>query len=67
MNEDRIIELEIKAAHQEDLLQSLNLVVCDQQKQITRLEEMNKILNEKIKSINVVDDVNHGAEIPPHY
>ena len=68
MSEDRIIELEIKQAYQEDLIQALNTVVADQQKQIGRLEETCRLLNEKIKSlaqsgqsIEIVD------ERPPHY
>ena len=38
MNADRIIELEIKTAYQEDLFQALNKIVGNQQQQIDRLE-----------------------------
>jgi len=68
MLEDRIIELEIKQAYQEDLIQALNQVVADQQKQMGKLEETCKLLHEKIKSLaqnrpgpDIID------ERPPHY
>lgn len=68
MNEDRIIELEIKQAYQEDLIQALNQVVADQQKQIGKLEETCKLLYDKIKSLAQADG-HSGAvdERPPHY
>lgn len=67
MDEDRLTELEIKVVYQEDLLQALNQVVSEQQKQITRLEEIGRVLNERIKDMAGLDNVNQGAEIPPHY
>lgn len=68
MSEDRFIELEIKQAYQEDLIQALNQVVAGQQKQIGKLEETCKLLNDKIKSL-ALDDRQAGAvdERPPHY
>lgn len=68
MNEDRIIELEIKQAYQEDLIQALNQVVADQQKQIGKLEETCKLLHDKIKSLAMDDRLSGGLdERPPHY
>ena len=68
MSEDRIIELEIKQAYQEDLLQSLNRVVADQQKQIGKLEETCKLLNDKIKQLVLTDgNPSVSDERPPHY
>lgn len=69
MNDDRLIELEIKTAYQEDLLQALNNIVGAQQLQIQRLETTCQLLNERIKSLStegmggdtVID------EVPPHY
>ena len=68
MSEDRFIELEIKQVYQEDLIQALNQVVADQQKQIGKLEETCKLLNDKIKSL-AMDGRQSGAvdERPPHY
>lgn len=69
--ENRIIELEIKAAYQEDLLQALNNVVSQQQQQIDRLEMTCTLLNERIKSLSSQqpEGENTGSlhEIPPHY
>jgi SlyX protein len=69
MNDDRIIELEIKAAYQEDLLQELNKIVGQQQKQIDRLEATCRLLNERIISLS--SEGSRGGEnveeVPPHY
>ena len=40
MNEDRIVDIEIKIARQEDLLDSLNQLVYQQQKKIDELEAL---------------------------
>lgn len=69
MQQERITELEIRQAYQEDLIQALNQVVADQQKQIGKLEETCKLLNEKIKSL--AQSGRQGGEMiderPPHY
>jgi SlyX protein len=68
MNEDRIIELEIKTAYQEDLLQTLNKIVGEQQQQIVRLEATCRMLNERIKSLSVEGGGGESVEdLPPHY
>lgn len=68
MNEDRIIELEIKQAYQEDLIQALNQVVADQQIQIGKLEETCKLLHDKIKSLAFAGREPASIdERPPHY
>ena len=68
MNDDRIIELEIKAVYQEDLLQELNKIVSQQQQQIERLEATCRLLNERIKSLSVEGGSGETIdEVPPHY
>lgn len=67
MDKDRLTELEIKLAYQEDLLQTLNTIIIDQQKQIGRLEESCKLLNKRIKTINNPEIMRQEFEIPPHY
>lgn len=69
MNDDRLIELEIKAAYQEDLLQALNNIVSAQQLQIQRLETTCQLLNERIKSLSTEGMGGDTAidEVPPHY
>ncbi len=68
MNDDRLIELEIKAAYQEDLLQELNRIVSQQQSQISRLEATCRLLNERINSLSLESGSNENIdEVPPHY
>lgn len=68
MHKDRIIELEIKVAYQEDLIQELNKIVSQQQQQISRLETTCKLLNERIKSLlSVVNAEENIDQTPPHY
>jgi SlyX protein len=68
MNEDRIIELEIKTAYQEDLLQTLNTIVGQQQQQIDRLEATCSLLNDRIKSLSTEGSSGESIdETPPHY
>ena len=68
MSNDRFMELEIKVAYQEDLLQELNKIVTLQQQQIDRLDATVSMLHDRIKSLSVerqsVDDL---FEKPPHY
>jgi SlyX protein len=68
MNDDRLIELEIKAAYQEDLLQTLNKIVSTQQQQIQRLETTCQLLNDRIKSLSSESGNSVSIdEVPPHY
>jgi len=69
MSESRIIELEIKAAYQEDLLSELNRIVSRQQQQIDRLEATCELLNDRIKSLSTEGAGGGEAvdEVPPHY
>lgn len=68
INEDRIVELEIRQAYQEDLIQALNSVVASQQQQIGKLEETCKLLHTQIKNLVRAE---HNTDIlderPPHY
>lgn len=68
MNEERLIELEIKCAYQDDLLHTLNTIVASQQQQINRLENTCKLLNDKLKSLSfAAESVENAPQIPPHY
>lgn len=68
MSDDRLIELEIKAAYQEDLLQELNRIVSQQQSQIGRLEATCRLLNERINSLSLESGTSENIdEVPPHY
>lgn len=68
MNNDRMTELEIKVAYQEDLVQELNKIVARQQQQIDRLEATVKLLHDRIKSLSAEQgNVDNNFEKPPHY
>jgi len=67
MNDERVTELEIKVAYQEDLLQTLNDVVSEQQQQLIRLEELSRLLGQRIKNMTESEGINQGVELPPHY
>ncbi len=68
MTEERIIELEIKQAYQEDLLQELNVVVAKQQQQISRLEATCTLLYERMKSLAATTELTPSDhQPPPHY
>lgn len=70
MSEARIIELEIKLAYQEDLLQELNKVMGQQQAQLLQLQEVCRLLSEKVASLSeTLSQAGSvgGHEMPPHY
>lgn len=67
--EDRFIEIEIKLAHQEHIVESLNQRVYEQQQQIDKLEQMCAALVQHVR-----DQAQSGGgggalahEPPPHY
>jgi SlyX protein len=67
MIEERFENLEIKIAYMEELVDSLNQVVSDQQLQIMRLNRTCELLNEKILALNETTGQTMEPEIPPHY
>jgi SlyX protein len=69
MLENRIIELEIKVAYQEDLLQTLNDIIATQQQQIDRLSHAYKSMHERVTNLalKMPEDFPQTHEIPPHY
>lgn len=68
MNEERIINLEIKFAHQDDFLNELNKIVISQQKTIERLEKEILDLKAGTQSGGSVDSNRTlRDDKPPHY
>ena len=59
--EKDIIELQIKVAHQEDLLMTLNDIVAQMQKQIDSMAHQLRFLEEQARPDSP------GDEPPPHY
>ncbi len=68
MSEERFIELESRAAHQDQLLNELNDVVTAQQAKIMQLEELCKSLLGRVRSLGEsLPSSDAGDERPPHY
>jgi SlyX protein len=64
----KIIEIETKLAHQDQLLIELNQVMTDQQNQLTRLEELFTAMVERVRSLgDNSPDAAPQDETPPHY
>lgn len=62
--QERLIDLEIRIAHQEDMIDELNKTVYQQQLKIDRFEE---ILKEMASRIVELENNNPLNEKPPHY
>lgn len=68
MDENRLIDIESKLAHQEHLVDELNVVVTDQQSRITDLEALCRRLIERLQSLDESAAGGTGEEErPPHY
>ena len=67
-NEDRLVEIEIKLAYQEDLVESLNTTVYQQQLQIDKLEALFSALAQQVRDNAQQHPVmGSSQERPPHY
>ena len=66
--EERFVEIEIKISRQEDLVETLNKMVYQQQKKIDELEALCSALARRLKDMSSVDsDRAPAEEKPPHY
>ncbi len=69
--ENRLVDLEIKLAYQENALQQLGDVLLRQQRQIDQLEQRCLQLQERIRAIGdttvEIAATNPADEVPPHY
>lgn len=65
-NEDRFVDIEIKLAHQEDLVESLNRMVYQQSRRIDQLEAMVAKLAEHVRT-SAQSGNTPLNEKPPHY
>jgi SlyX protein len=66
VDENRFVDIEIKLAHQEDLVESLNQMVYQQSRRIDQLEAMVSQLAEHIRN-NAQSGPNPVNDRPPHY
>jgi SlyX protein len=68
MSEDRLIDIESKLAHHEQLLIDLNEVLTQQQGRIMQLEQLSTSLIERVRAIgDATSDEGPVDERPPHY
>ena len=65
--EDRFVDIEIKLAYQEDLVESLNQLVYEQQKRMDKLEARCEALTQHIRDNAAGGPNNQVHERPPHY
>ena len=65
--EDRFMNIEIKLAHMEDLVESLNDVVYQQSKRIDQLEALVNKMAEHIRNSQQSAGQGIVNERPPHY
>lgn len=67
-DEDRLIDIEMKVAHQEHLLAALNDALTAQQAQLSRLESLCRSLIERVKSLSAgISPHGPANEPPPHF
>lgn len=66
-HEDRFVDIEIKLAHMEDLVDTLNTTVYQQARRIDQLEAMVNTLGEHLRTLREVGRQNPVNERPPHY
>ncbi len=68
MSEKSIVELEIKLAFQEDLLESLNHIITEQQRQIQCLENSFTLLHQRQQNLaESIESTQEDNQPPPHY
>lgn len=65
-NEDRFVDIEIKLAHQEDLVETLNQTVYQQGRRIDQLEAMVAKLADHVRNLQEAGQQPLN-EKPPHY
>lgn len=67
-NEEAIVELQTKLSFQEDLLETLNQVITDQQAQIAKLARTVESMIGQMHSMqSSMQDNGQQQETPPHY
>lgn len=69
MSNDRLTELEIRVAFQEDLLETLNKIVAEQQQAVHVLQQQLRIVYQRLQDVQYQAQASTSPvdEIPPHY
>lgn len=65
--EDRLNDLEMKLAFQEDLLNTLNDVIANQDREIQDLWSANRLLKQSLGDIKAGSTTSEQEPPPPHY
>lgn len=66
--EDRLVEIEVKLARQEDLVDTLNKTVYRQQNKLDELEALCTALARHVKDMrDALSERSPAHEKPPHY
>lgn len=67
--EERLIDMEIRVARQDDLVETLNTMVYQQQKKIAELEALCVALANRMRELAVNSGQRNASvdERPPHY
>jgi len=68
MSDERLIDIESKLAHQDQLMLELNEVVTEQQAKIMQLEQLYRSLVERVRAMgeSIPGDASQDDR-PPHY
>lgn len=68
MNEQRMIDIEVRLAHHEQALEEVNEVLTDQQAQLSRLQQVCETLAERFRALSEAPAPDERDESrPPHY
>ncbi len=70
MDEERLVDIEMRLAFQEDTIERLNDVICRQQELLDRLVARYELLGSRVKDLadRFPEDGGGGEdERPPHY
>jgi SlyX protein len=68
VDDEKLIDIETKLAHQEHLLATLNDALTDQQAQITGLENLCRSMVDRIRTLpDAGGEGGSTDERPPHY
>ena len=65
--EDRLVDLEVKAAYADDQLEQLSDQIYRQQQQIELLLGELRLMRERLPEVGTTAPRNLRDEIPPHY
>lgn len=69
MDEERLVDIEMRLAFQEDTIERLNDVICRQQELLDRLVARYESLGSRVKDLadRFPEDGGDDDERPPHY